>query len=473
MQTSPLAYVVGLGGIGTSALAQWLQKNAWRVQGTDRARSDITDGLERLGIAVDTSEHPNLPLGVSLLVFSDAVPPEHPLRKIARERGIRQASYPELLGELTRPLTTLAVTGSHGKSTTTSLLGLLLETDKQDPTVVVGSRLKAWGYGSAGGGLGNFRSGKSTLAVVEADEYRKHFLTLEPTVAVVTSVDHDHVDAFPTPAAYQAAYVEFLKKVRPNGSVVLPASDPATAMLTSALTAGVESVTFTSGGNASADVAASDLTTGQERQHFRLTVRGKEYGRFTLRVPGTHVIADAAAAVAATLTFRVPFDVIRGVLEEFRGIWRRFELVGEINGAPLVSDYAHHPTELKALLAGARQWYPNRRLLLAFQPHQKLRTRAFAGEFLKVLRQFDVLILAEVYDVAGREEESDRTTTKDWVSPLSDSGHPVTYAPDLHAVEDAVRSQARPGDAVLIVGAGDIDQVARRLARGTGPVFSP
>lgn len=456
---------MGIGGIGTSALAQWMRARGWRVSGTDRARSDITDALLEQGINVDVSEGAQLPAGATLLVYSDAVPPQHPLRAAARNLGVRETSYAELLGELTRPFRTIAVSGSHGKSTTTALVGLLLEAGGHDPTVVVGTRVRSWAGGHR---LGNLRVGASDVAVVEADEYRGHFLTLQPSVAVVTSVDHDHVDAFPTPAEYQGAFAEFVRRVKPGGSVVFAASEPAASALRSAIPAESVVTTFAVGDSSrTADVHATDVTVLRQQQDFRLTVHKKDYGAFSLQVPGVHMVANAAAAVAAVLPFGVAPEVVRVTLSEFRGTWRRFELLGTVNGATLISDYAHHPTELRALLAAARQWYPGSRLLLAYQPHQRARTRAFASQFLEALKAFDAVILAEVYDVAGREEGDRHPIVSDWVRPLSVSVRPVIFAPTLDAVEKAIRSEARPNDVVLVVGAGDIDTVARRMARAT------
>lgn len=463
------AYVVGIGGIGASAVAQWLQALGWRVSGTDRAPSVVTETLQREGITVDISELPTLPPAVDRLVYSDAVPNEHPARAAARARGIPEVSYPALLGELTKGLSTFAVSGSHGKSTTTALIGLLLEAVGADPTVVIGTRVPQWG-GPRGAEFGNFRRGGSRVAVVEADEYRGHFLALRPQVAVVTSVDHDHVDAFPTSADYQAAFAAFLARVPSSGLVVLPAADAATAALRRRLDANVRVKTFgVDLPAAGADVVAAQLRTGEGKQTFQLWIDGQDRGEFVLSVPGRHVVADALAAIAAVADVSVSDDLLRRVLADFKGTWRRFEHVGDLDGVPVISDYAHHPTELRALLDAARQWYPDRRLVIAFQPHQRARTKAFAAAFIDALRGFDAVVLAEVYDVAGREasrgqEEEGKVTTRNWVPALTSRTKDVTFAPTLDAVSNALRSTARPGDVVLVVGAGDIDTVARQLA---------
>lgn len=462
------AYFVGIGGIGMSALAQWLSADGWEVRGSDRARSDITNALDGAGIVVDHTTSPTLPSGTSLLVYSDAVPPTDPLRAAARTAGVREVSYAELLGELVRSLQVVAVAGSHGKSTTTALVGRILEAAGLDPTVVIGTRVPQWrrGVGSRVSGVGNFRRGQSDIAVVEADEYRSHFLALSPAVAVVTGVDHDHIDAFPTPESYHTAFEEFVRRVGEQGTVVLASQDAATMRLKTHVGAACAVVTFAvSEQPDAADVVATPPVVRDLRQDFRLTVRGSDWGTFTLTQPGEHVVRNAAAAIAAVLPFEVAPDAVRRALAEFHGTWRRFEIVGEVNGALVISDYAHHPTELRALVAAARQWYPGRRLMIAFQPHQHARTLAFEPEFLAALTAFDAVILAEVYDVTGREE-STRVTTQRWVKPLSQRVSSVVYAPTLDDVAHALRQQAHADDVVLIAGAGNIDTVARTLVAG-------
>lgn len=470
------AHILGLGGIGTSALAQWLRADGWHVSGSDRTASEITSALAPLGI--EMTEEGVWPDATTLLVYSDAVPATHPVRQLAYARGVRQRSYAELLGELTTGFRTIAIAGSHGKSTTTALAGLILEAAGIDPTVVVGTRVPQWERRVARNeqrdmqsSPGNFRRGSSNLAVVEADEYRRHFLTLTPTVAIVTSVDYDHVDAFPTPTEYEAAYGEFVSRVKPGGTLVIPAADPAAGKLRTHFSPGTRVLTFAVGGE---PTAASVVTSIPEFdgsvQTFRVWVNGVAWGTFAVSVPGVHVVANAAAAIAAAVRFDVTPDVVRQTLAEFRGTWRRFERVGEVNGAPVISDYAHHPTELTALYLAARQQFPDRRIVLAFQPHQRARTRVFAEQFLRALQDFDVVVLAEVYDVAGREDPAQEVSTRDWVLPLRESGKTVTYAPVPEEVTHMLQRTVQPADVVLIVGAGDIDRVARQLARvGVAP----
>lgn len=454
------AHIVGLGGIGTSAVAQWLKVTGWTVTGVDRSGSSVTEALARAGIFVESENVSQCPPGTSLLVYSGAVPSEHPLRRAAASAGIREVSYAELLGELTKPYRTVGVAGSHGKSTTTALVGLLLEAADQDPTVVIGTRVPQWKQY----GVGNYRPGKSNIAVVEADEYGKHFLHLTPEVAVVTSVDHDHVDEFPTVDAYRAAFEQYVKRVAPGGTVVLCAEDPSTLALRSVVPADRRTLTYGVGdAGAHADIHASEPELVDGSQTFRVTVRGQDWGAFTLRMPGRHVVLDAMAAIAAVLSFRVSPETARRALESFHGTWRRFERVGELNGAPVISDYAHHPTEVQALLSAARQGFPHRRIIIAFQPHHHARTAAFHTQFVDALRGFDGVALVEVYDVAGREDASRRTSTRAWVDILRAGGKEAAYMATFADLETHLRRTVGPNDALFVVGAGDIDTVARTL----------
>lgn len=461
------AHIVGLGGIGTSAIAQWLKRTGWTVTGVDRSRSSVTEALTRVGISVESENVSQCPRSTSLLVYSGAVPFEHPLRRAAAVAGIHEVSYAELLGELTKSYRTVGVAGSHGKSTTTALIGLLLETAKQDPTVVLGTRVPQWEeYG-----VGNYRPGSSNIAVVEADEYGKHFLHLTPEVAVVTSVDHDHVDEFPTADEYRGVFEQYVKCVVPGGTVVLCAEDPATLALRAFIPPDQRVLTYGVGDVAAhADVHASEPQRVDGSQTFRVTVQERDWGIFTLCIPGRHVVLDAMAAIAAVLSFEVSPDTARRALEAFRGTWRRFERVGELNGAPVISDYAHHPTEVQTLLAAARQGFPDRRIVIAFQPHHHARTAVFHAQFIEALRGFDAVALAEVYDVAGREDVSRRTSSRTWADVLRSGGKEAVYTATCADLEAHLRRTVGPNDVLFVVGAGDIDTVARRLVIPTaGP----
>lgn len=464
-------FLVGIGGIGMSAIAQWLQRLGYSVSGTDRASSDVVLKLHRQGISVAVAPHGvEVPNDTDVLVYSAAVPPQDPAFSSAVQRGVRHISYAEALGALLSSYRVVAVTGSHGKSTTTALVALLLRAAGVDPTAVIGTFVP---------GLGgtNFVFGQSDVAVCEADEYRGHFLTLSPLVTVITGVDHDHVDAFPTPESYQDAFQRLIGNTAESGTVVLHAADASTPALARAC-GSRERVLFAllkSATAAPAAVGRKDLPDAlvytatlpavrDGRQLFTVYRNARKYGEFTLRQPGHHLIKNALAALGAVSRWDVSAEIARRVFDEYQGTWRRFEVVGNLRGAPVISDYAHHPTELRALLQAARQWYPSRRVLLVFQPHQRARTKAFSQAFQRVLAEADAVILAEVYDVAGREDLSDATSSRPWVESIGSRGVSAQFAPTLDDAEQLVRESARENDVILVAGAGTIDRVARQLA---------
>lgn len=470
MKAGDRVHIIGIGGIGTSAIAQWLQQRDVHVEGSDSAASVITAALQAAGIRVLTGEITTLDPLPQALIYSDAVPPTHPLRIFAKTHGIPTYSYAETLGQLTYSYQTIAIAGSHGKSTTTSLTGLLLTECGIDPTVVVGTRVPQWQTDRM---LGNFRAGQSKIAVVEADEYRNHFLYLHPDVAVITSLDHDHLDAFPTLKEYIQAFEQFIARLHPGRPLII--HQDAYPLLRAhvkdhpLILYGMHAQTLPANLPArTRTVLIADLQPVDDRQQFSLLVDGQPWGNFSLRVPGVHMVTNTAAALAAALAIQPDQAVVRQafktVLSYFTGTWRRFEALGTINGAPAFSDYAHHPTELAALIDGAHQRYPQRRLFLIFQPHQRLRTAAMGAEFLNILRQhlrpIDYLIICEVYDVAGREDQATRVTTREWPMALPTKAQYVADLKDLPAV---IKTEVTPSDCVIFTGAGSIDAAARAI----------
>lgn len=464
MIKSPV-HILGIGGIGTSALAQWLQRLGLVVTGSDATSSDITAALVKTSIPVTIGDTSQLPLHTATLIYTDAAPLIHPLRQQATRQNITQLSYAEALGELTRPFKTIAIAGSHGKSTTTALAGLVAEAAGLDPTVVVGTRVPAWQTAAS---LGNFRpgvpagqAGQSQWCIVEADEYRNHFHYLAPTIAVITSLDHDHVDAFPTPDDYQRAFVQFIRRL--SGRLVI--EQAAAASLAVTLPANTMRYSLT---DSSADLYVNDLILKNNQHRFTVVYHNQAYPNFSLPVPGQHMVANALAAIGAILATGTETSQVitaaRTALAGFTGTWRRFEFLREINGALAFSDYAHHPTELAALLQSAHAHYPGRRLLLVFQPHHGDRTRAFAAAFLTVLQQQlepdDHVILCPIYGVLGREHVSSDDPVAHWVQQLR---RRATRLTNLNQLSDTVQASLRPGDIVLFTGAGTIDQLARQI----------
>lgn len=449
-------HIIGIGGIGTSAIAQWLKAAGKTVEGSDAAASSITDALTHHGIPVTIGAGAACSPEVTKIIFSDAVGADHPVRRWAADHGLIQQSYAQVLGELTAPYRVIAISGSHGKSTTTAMTGLLLAALGLDPTVLVGTLVPAWRTGTF---LGNWRPGKSDICVVEADEYNRHFHHLKPQHAVVTSLDHDHVDVFPTPANYQAAFVTFLQ--RTSGVAIL--EEKVAAVLTHK-----PRLTYAVVGQA--DLAATPPVMRRGQQFFNILYRGENWGEFSLAVPGTHMVSNLLAAIGIALQYEENTNTItaglRRFLSNFQGTWRRFEKLADVNGAQIFSDYAHHPTELAALLRAAHQFYPQQRVVLIFQPHHHQRTAAFAAEFQRVLKTeltpTDQLYLCEVYGVIGRERGAVATSTKPWVKEISGTTRFVDNLADLAGI---FRTGLSAGDIVLCVGAGTIDGAAREALK--------
>jgi len=451
-------FIVGIGGIGTSAVAQWLKASGSVVAGSDATRSDITDWLDTHGIPVTIGEV-TLPSGIDLLVFSDAVPSTHPLRQATRAQSIAERSYAELLGELTAGYRLIAVSGSHGKSSTTAMTGLLLTELGLDPTVVIGTRVKEWASATT---LGNWRPGKSQWCVVEADEFNRHFHHLKPEIAVITSLDHDHVDTYPTEADYRQAFIEFIE--RTHGSVVIEAS--AARQIQEALHE--KNIVHYSIKDSAASVYGQPSGVVDRAQQFDLSVNGTGWGQFGLRVPGVHMVANMLATIGVGTIIESSPDKLKGALTRllgsFTGTWRRFELIGSLNDTPVYSDYAHHPTEVAALIAAAHQWFPDKKILFIFQPHHHLRTTAFAADFVRVFKEglsaTDRVILSEIYGVAGREKNAVVASTASWPEQI---GSQAQFAATNDDIAAQVTAAAPDADIIIFAGAGSIDAFARGL----------
>lgn len=460
-------FCLGIGGIGLSGAAQWLKELGCDVSGSDRTESAVTKMLFAQGINVQIElETDRVPLDADFVVYSDALPFEHPARVYAREHNIREMSYAQCLGLLTESYRCIAVAGSHGKSTTTALIAHILTEAGLDPTVVVGTKVPTLGNV-------NFRFGKSDIVVVEADEFRSHFLELSPEVAIVNNIDHDHVDVFPTLASYVDAFRKFVAKIKAGGELILGAGDAYTAELIEQRD-DIKISTFEFKNKEIASVAP--MATSQRpnfavnfqkyedgRQYFSVTHDDISLGEFNVAFPGEHMLLDAVAALAAVSHFGVDNEKIRNAMATFRGTWRRFELLGKYKSATVISDYAHHPTEVKALLLGARQAFPAKKITLVFQPHQSSRTQAFGKEFIDALSLADEIILIDVFSVAGRDNPKDFVSDRAWVETLKEQGKEAYFAQDLAQAEKMLRETEPTDEIILLAGAGSIDQLARKM----------
>lgn len=450
-------HFVGIGGSGMSGIAEVLLDYDLEVSGCDRAASEATDRLVKLGVKVCFGHSPEHLEGIDLVVKSSAVSDDNVEIQAARERGITVARRSEMLGELMRLKYGIAVAGTHGKTTTTSMVGAILTDAGLDPTVIVGGRLRVSGTGA--------RLGKSDYLVAEADEYDRSFLRLAPIVAVVTTIDTDHLDTYGDLATIQQAFVQFADRVPFFGRAIVCLDDP---NIQSILPELKDRRVFTYGLTPQADLSAVGIEAHAHGTRF--TVRSHDRGDLgTIELPmlGLHNVANALAATAVGLTLDLPLAAIAKALAGFGGVHRRFEQIGSFQGATVVDDYAHHPTEVAATLAAARQSVPKGRIHAIFQPHLFSRTRDHAEAFGRALLAADRALVCGIY--ASREQPIEGVTGELVVAAAKASGHHhVSYCPDWREAPALLAATVEPGDLVLTLGAGDVYHLSRQLVEG-GP----
>ena len=437
-------HFVGIGGIGMSGIAEILIDEGFQVTGSDRAASDNTERLGALGVRVTIGHDArNVDQDVDALVYSSAVGPDNPELAEAQHRKIPVIRRAEMLAEVMRLKYGIGIAGTHGKTTTTSMISLVLIEGGIDPTVIVGGRL----HGLAGS---NARLGKGEFIVVEADEFDRSFLSLTPTIAVLTTLETDHLDCYRDLEDIKAAFIQFASKVPFYGFVVLCLDEPALQDIMPRLKKKI----ITYGLNGQADLQAVDIVHRSNTTSFLLLREGKELGTVTLQIPGKHNVQNALGAIAVGLELGVPFAKVKAGIEKFTGVFRRWEVKAEIGGITVVDDYAHHPTEIRATLAGAKSGW-RRRVVCVFQPHLYSRTRDFYDEFGRSFFNADVLVLTDVYP--AREEPIQGITGELIVNAAKEFGHKqVHYVPDKKGVPDFLLTIVQKGDIVITMGAGDI-----------------
>jgi len=456
-------HFVGIGGIGMSGIAELVANLGYEVSGSDARRSDITDRLAGLGVRIDSGHNASHVEGADVVVVSSAIAADNPELTEARRRHIPVIARAEMLAELMRLRFGIAIAGAHGKTTTTSMVALMLERAGLDPTAVIGGRLSVFGS--------NARLGRGQYMVAEADESDRSFLKLSPSIALITNIDREHLEAYGSFEALVAAFADFAGRVPFYGAVVACVDDgPVAAMLRK-----VERRIITYGFAAHANVRG--LAPQSDARGGRCGVRysiaglpgGDGEGELQLAVPGLHNLQNALGAVAVGLELGVPFERIAAALAEFKGAERRYQVRGSAKGVTVVDDYGHHPTEIAAVLRAARSGEP-RRLVAVFQPHRYSRTRDLLADFGPALALADVVFLTDIYPageapIAGATLESLATEVRRSVPEL----HVV---PSLDRVPQAVADQARDGDLVVTLGAGSIGHAGDRIlqALSTGGV---
>jgi len=467
-------HFVGIGGIGMSGIAELLANLGFDVSGSDAKRSAVTDRLATLGIRVDLGHDAAHVGDADVVVISSAVRPTNPEVVEAAKRQVPVIPRAEMLAELMRLRFSIAVAGAHGKTTTTSMIALVLERAGLDPTAVIGGRLSAFGS--------NARLGQGEFMVAEADESDRSFLKLFPTMAVITNIDHEHLESYGGFEDLQQAFVDFANKTPFYGGVVACLDD---ANLASVLPRMTRRVTTYGLDSADADVTPTDVvmapmsvTATVKRRDRRArpstgsgragsgTARGELVeprailGTLTLAVPGRHNLLNALAAVAVGMELGLSFDQVASGLKEFRGAERRFDVRGEPNGILVVDDYGHHPTEIAAVLAAARTL--GRRIVVVFQPHRYSRTAALMEAFGPALGGADLIVLTDIYS-AGEDAIAGVTIETLAAAIRRGVGIPLVLVPRLEDVVPMIARVARRGDVVITLGAGSIGSVPDRL----------
>ncbi len=446
---------MGIGGAGMSGIAELLLNIGYEVSGSDLKSSKVTERLQTLGAAIMIGHKAVNAKDAHVVVFSSAVKDDNPELVYAREHNIPAIPRAEMLAELMRVKYAVAIAGSHGKTTTTSLVSLVLAEGGLDPTSIVGGKVNIFGS--------NAKLGQSEYLVAEADESDGSFLKLTPTIAIVTNIDPEHLDYYKTFEKEKDAYVEFINKVPFYGLAILCLDEENVASIMPRLK--VRRMTY--GLSAQADVRGYNVVQRGGACDFSVIVRGKPFGSFTIHMPGIHNVYNALAGIAAGVELELEPGKIQEGIEKFNGVERRFQIKANINDIIVVDDYGHHPKEIKATLAGAKNGW-NRRLIVVFQPHRFTRTMLLFNDFLTAFYQADVLIITDIYP-AG-EEPIEGVDAYKLYSAMKDMGYKdVRYIPDKDKIVDALEKIVVPGDMVITQGAGDIltvgDAFIKRLKK--------
>lgn len=443
-------HLIGIGGIGVSGLAEIMLSRGYSVSGSDMKPSGITDKLQEKGARVYIGHEAGQVHGADLIVYTAAVREDNPELAEARRLGIRSVNRAEMLGFLMQQYAhSIAISGTHGKTTTTSMLSVILERSGLDPTLLIGGELKEFN--------GNAKIGNGPYLVAEACEYKDSFLSFHPFCAIILNIDEDHLDYFRDIHHIADSFNRFTAQTVPGGFHVINQDDPWCRKIprqnaVQQLTFGIEN---------DADCMAADITyspLGCGR--FQLIFAGKALGTIELSVPGQHNIYNALAAATTALHCGVSFDVIRNSLSEFGGAKRRFEYRGSFHGAKVIDDYAHHPTEVRATLAAASR-VPHNRIWCIFQPHTYTRTSELMQEFARSFPDADNVIITRIY--AARETDTLGVHGSQLADRIREAGQNALYLDSFEEITGFLNEHAEPNDLILTVGAGNVDEVAARL----------
>lgn len=444
-------HFIGIGGISMSGLAEILLEEHFTVSGSDSKESELTRHLEHMGIHIFYGQQAsNIKDGIDLVVYTAAIREDNPEFMRVKELSIPMMSRAELLGQIMDNYSSsIAVAGTHGKTTTTSMISQILLAAKADPTISVGGILKALG--------GNLRIGKSDVFISEACEYTNSFLHFYPKYSVILNVEAEHLDFFKDIQDIRNSFHKFASNTKKDGVIIINGDIENYTELTD----GLPSKVITFGLTDSCDYYPSNITFNQKAcASFTAMYHGTAVMEVVLNVPGMHNVSNALSAIALSLDLKLPKEAILNGLSVFGGADRRFQYKGVVDGVTIIDDYAHHPTEIRATLTAAKN-YPHNRLVLAFQPHTYSRTKAFLDDFADVLSLADVVVLADIY--AAREKNTYGVTSRDILAKLKERGTNCHYFPSFNEIENFLLKNCINGDLLITMGAGDIVNVGENL----------
>jgi UDP-N-acetylmuramate--alanine ligase len=455
MRNTQRLHFVGIGGIGMSGIAEILLNLGYAVSGSDLVLSNVTRRLQQQGATVYQGHAAAHVQGADVVVISSAVKPDNVEVLTARAQHIPVIPRAEMLAELMRMKYGVAIAGTHGKTTTTSLVATILAYGGLDPTVLIGGRLNSLGS--------NAKLGQGEYLVAEADESDGSFLLLSPTISVVTTVDAEHLDFYGDLAAVQRAFAQFINKVPFYGCSIICLDQPHIRSLVPQ----IRRRCITYGLTSQADYMARDLRLAGLRSHFEVFRIGERLGQFSLNLPGTHNVANALAAIAVGVELDIPIAAIAQALEEFSGVHRRFDRRGVRDGITVVDDYGHHPEEIRQTLRAAKAVWPEARLVVVFQPHRYTRTHLLLQEFCTAFHDADALVLLDIY-AAGETPLPGVSTGLLYESLVSQGQREVYYLRERAEVVSFLRCSLRANDILLTLGAGDVWQVGEAFLHATG-----
>lgn len=438
-------HMVGIGGIGMSGMAEILLRRGFTVSGSDGARSETTERLESIGAQIFIGHDPSHIEGADVVVYTSAVKAEENVEtKAALAARIPVIKRAEMLAELMRMKFGIGIAGTHGKTTTTTMAGLVVQQGEFDPTIVVGGRVHSFDKTNAVVGGGD-------IIIVEADEFDRTFLRLNPSMAVITNIDAEHMDIYEDVDDIKAAFLEFANKVPFYGSVILCLDD----YHLRSIIPGIKRQTLTYGFTPQAQLRPADVVTKGMHTEFDVVFDEELLGRIRIEAPGEHNIRNALAAVGIGLRLNMSFEAIAAGLKNYQGVFRRFQVKFDAEDVMVIDDYAHHPTEVKASIEAARRGWPEKRIVAVFQPHLYSRTQQLYQEFGLSFFDADVALVTDIY--AAREKHIPGVSGQLIAQTASDYGHrAVHYVEDKKAVPARLKELVEPGDLVITMGAGDI-----------------